>query len=66
MPTLSVPELQVIERAKRACGDLIDLARPRGRIAECKARPNVSSRAKWLLGALAKLEAELAASNPAL
>jgi hypothetical protein len=66
MPTLTVPELQVIERARKACGDLIDLARPRGRIAECKARPNVSSRAKWLLNEIKKLEAELSATNPAL
>jgi hypothetical protein len=64
--TLNVQEIAVIERAKAACHELVNLARPLGPLAGVKARGFVSSRAKWLLNEINKLELELAPANPAL
>jgi hypothetical protein len=64
--TLNVQEIAVVERVKAACNELVNLARPLGPIAGVKARGFVSSRAKWLLNEVNKLELELASANPTL
>jgi hypothetical protein len=56
---LTIQDWAAIDAAQRACNELVEVVKPRGRLSECKARGEVSSRAKWLLTALGKLREEL-------
>ena len=60
MKALNVIHQTTVDRAKSAAADLVSLATPRGHLAECKQRAEVSRRAKCLLTAIAKLKAKFA------
>jgi hypothetical protein len=56
----NVVTLNAIENAKRAVAVLINEARPLGPLCDWKGKGEVSSRGKWLLRAIEKLEAQIA------